>query len=112
MKYIFNFFSYLNVAPRLFSGFRPREPLEHPEEGEVLHDSQIGDEHVVLWTEAEAAPRLGHISADVEAVDVSLASGGRIHASQDRHRRRLARAIMAEQGGHTTTISLLAEKLL
>ena len=78
----------------------------------MFHDGQIGDEHVVLRTQTEAAPRLGHVSADVVAVEVSLAGGGRVHASQDRHRCRLARTIVAKQGSHAATISLLVDKLI
>ena len=77
----------------------------------MFHDGQVGDEHVVLRTQTEAAPRLGHVSADVVAVEVSLAGGGRVHASQDRHRCSLARTIVSKQGSHTTTISLLVDKL-
>ena len=104
--------THLNIAPRLFPRFRPREPLQHPEEGEVLHDSQVGDEHVVLRTETEAVPCFGHISADVVTIDVSLAAGGRVHASQDRHRCRLARTIVTKQGSHATPISLFVDKLI
>ena len=59
----------------------------------MLHDRQIGNEHVVLRTKTEAASRLGHVSADVEAVDESLPGGGRVHAGQDGHRCRLTRSI-------------------
>ena len=73
----------------------------------MFNDRQIGNEHVVLRTETEAVSRLGHVSADVEAVDETLPGGGRINAGQDRHRRRLTRSIVPEEGGHTATISLL-----
>ena len=47
----------------------------HAEEDEVFQDSEAGEEHVVLGTEAEGVPCGGEVSLDIVAIDPRLAAG-------------------------------------
>lgn len=63
-----------------------RRTFEHlGEEEQVLPDSEVVKQDVVLRTEAQAAADQSHILTDVVAVDVSPAAGGRKQPCADEH---------------------------
>ncbi len=47
-------------------------------------NGEVGEEHVVLGTEAEALSGLTHLSADGVTVDASMTARGRIHSWKGR----------------------------
>ena len=52
----------------------------------MFPDIEVLKEHVVLGTEAEAAPHAAHVLCDVVTIDRGRARGRREHSREDRHR--------------------------
>lgn len=65
--------------------FCVRRTCEHLcEEEQVLPDGEVVEQDVVLRTEAQAAADQSHVLADVVAVDVGPAAGGRKQPCEDK----------------------------
>lgn len=68
------------------------------EEEQVLPDSEVVKQDVVLRTEAQAAADQSHILTDVVAVDVGPAAGGRKQPCVGGHQLKATGATMAGFG--------------
>lgn len=75
------------------TAFCLRRTCEHLcEEEQVLPDGEVVEQDVVLRTEAQAAADQGHVLADVVAVDVGPAAGGRKQPCEEGHKLKAAGA--------------------
>ena len=59
--------------------------IHHREDHEVLIDSQVTEEHVVLRAETKTLPGLIQLPADGVAVDASLATRRRVHPCKKKY---------------------------
>ena len=64
----------------------------------MLQHGETWEEHVVLGTQAQGVPGLGHVAPDVVAVNLRVSGGRGEQSSQHRHGRGLSRPIVAQQG--------------
>ena len=65
----------------------------------MLEHGEAREEHVVLRTEAQGVPGLGHVAPDVVAVDLRVPGGRGEQPGQHGHRGGLPRPVVAQQGG-------------
>ena len=64
----------------------------------MLEHGEAREEHVVLGTEAQGVPGLGHVAPDVVAVNLRVPRGRGEQPGQHRHGRGLPRPVVAQQG--------------
>ena len=88
-----------------------RHALEPSIEFELLLDAHIVEDDVVLRTNAEKIAYCRHLAANIAPVDERCAVRRRVEAAKQRHRRRLAGAVVAEEAGDLILVEAYVKRI-